>query len=208
MSETCKIKWLNNCCLKSSFILKRCIEFEGLYINSKVRKDDRMLSEKLGDALNKQMNVEFQSAHDYMAMGAYCNYKSYDGFANFFFQQAKEEQFHGMKIYHYLDDRGYRVVFTGIDKPNKDFNSLLDTFEAGLSQEQQITKNFNQLADLAWEEKDHQTLSFLNWFLDEQVEEEATFDTHIDYLNRIKDDANALYIYERKLAEREFDEED
>jgi len=167
-----------------------------------------MLPEKLGDALNKQMNVEFQAGHDYMAMAAYCNYKSYDGFANFYIQQAKEEQFHGMKIYRYLDDRGYRVVFSSIDEPRKDFDSLLDTFEAGLSQEQQVTKNFNHLADLAWEEKDHQTLSFLNWFLDEQVEEEATFDTHIDYLNRIKDDANALYIYEQKLAKLEFNEEE
>ncbi|MBB6449968.1 ferritin [Geomicrobium halophilum] len=163
-----------------------------------------MLSDKISKALNDQMNNEFQAAHEYMAMAAYCNYKSYDGFANFYFQQAKEERYHGMKIYNFLNDRGQRAVFAAIKEPRKDFESLLDTFEAGLAQERQVTKNFYHLSDLAWDEREHQTLSFLNWFLDEQVEEEAMFDTHIDYLNRIKDDANALYVYEQELAKREF----
>ncbi|QDI92085.1 ferritin [Salicibibacter halophilus] len=167
-----------------------------------------MLSNKVGDALNEQMNNELQAAQEYMAMAAYCNYKSYDGFANFYFQQAKEERYHAMKIYNFLDDRGHRAVFSGIKEPRKDFDSLLDTFEAGLAQEKQVTKNFYHLSDLAWEEREHQTLSFLNWFLDEQVEEEAMFDTHIDYLKRIKDDSNALYIYELELAKREFKEDE
>ncbi|WP_059104393.1 ferritin [Shouchella shacheensis] len=167
-----------------------------------------MLSKKIADALNDQMNHEFQAAHEYMAMAAYCNDKSYNGFANFYVQQAKEERYHGMKIYNFLNDRGHKAVFGAITQPYSDYESLLATFKAGLEQEKQVTKNFYALSDLAWEEREHQTLSFLNWFLDEQVEEEAMFDTHIEYLERIKDDANALYVYELELAKRDFQEEE
>ena len=84
------------------------------------------------------------------------------------------------------------------------FASVLDTFESGLQQEKGVTKNFYELTDLAWEEKEHATISFLRWFLDEQVEEEASFDTHIEYLKRIGEDKNALYIYEKELGQRQF----
>ncbi len=78
-----------------------------------------MLSEKLKEALNDQMNNEFAAAHEYMAMGAYCESRSYDGFANFYIQQAKEERFHGMKLYNYLNDRGIHAVFKEIPLKRK-----------------------------------------------------------------------------------------
>ncbi|MDN6160125.1 MAG: ferritin [Staphylococcus equorum] len=136
-----------------------------------------MLNKELLNALNEQMNHEYFAAHAYMAMAAFCDKESYEGFANFYVQQAKEERFHGKKIYD------------------------------GLAQEQDVTRRFYNLSDLANQAKDYATISFLNWFLDEQVEEEAMFETHLDYLKRIGDDSNTLYLYEKELAARSFDEE-
>lgn len=166
-----------------------------------------MLDKELLDALNDQMNHEYYAAHAYMAMAAYCNYHSYDGFANFYIEQAKEERFHGQKIYDYINDRGEKAVFSNLEAPKVEFNSILETFEDGLKQEQDVTQRFYNLSEIANRLKDYATISFLNWFLDEQVEEESTFETHIDYLKRIGDDCNALYLYEKDLATRSFNSE-
>ncbi|UXR77746.1 MULTISPECIES: H-type ferritin FtnA [unclassified Staphylococcus] len=166
-----------------------------------------MLDKQLLDALNDQMNHEFFAAHAYMAMAAYCDYNSYDGFANFYIEQAKEERFHGQKIYDYINDRGEKAEFKALDAPKVDFDSILQTFEDGLKQEQEVTRRFYNLSEIANDKKDYATISFLNWFLDEQVEEESMFETHIDYLKRIGDDSNTLYLYEKELAARTFNEE-
>ena len=163
-----------------------------------------MITQRLADALNAQMNNEFDAGKAYMAMAAYCEHTNYSGFANYYLAQAEEERSHGMKIYNYLNDRGIQAVFSASNQPKIDFKSVLDTFESGLEQEKSVTKNIYELTDLAWEEKEHATISFLRWFLDEQVEEEATFDTHIEYLKRIGEDKNALFIYEKELGQRKF----
>ncbi|RFU04679.1 H-type ferritin FtnA [Staphylococcus haemolyticus] len=166
-----------------------------------------MLSKDLLEALNDQMNHEYFAAHAYMAMAAYCDDASYEGFANFYIQQAKEERFHGKKIYDYINDRGEHAEFKSIPAPKTEFKSILETFKDGLAQEQDVTRRFYNLSEIAQKDKDYATISFLNWFLDEQVEEESTFETHIDYLNRIGDERNTLYLYEKELAARSFDEE-
>lgn len=161
-----------------------------------------MFNENLAEALTKQMNNEFYSAQNYMAMAAYCEHNNYLGFAHFYLQQAEEERAHGMKIYQYLNDRGVHVKFSALDEPKTDYDSVLDTFENALWHEKEVTKKIYDLTDLAWEYKEHATISFLRWFLDEQVEEEATFETHIDYMKRIGNDQNALFIYENELGKR------
>lgn len=161
-----------------------------------------MFNERLAEALNKQMNNEFYSAQNYMAMAAYCEHNSYLGFARFYLQQADEERSHGMKLYQYLNDRGVHVRFSALAEPKIEYDSILDTFENALWHEKEVTKNIYNLTDLAWELKEHATISFLSWFLDEQVEEEASFETHIDYLKRIGNDQNALYVYEKELGKR------
>ena len=133
-----------------------------------------------------------------MAM-AYCDKESYEGFANFFIQQAKEERFHGQKIYNYINDRGACRIQSSFST-KIDFSSILETFKDSLSQEQEVTRRFYNLSEIARQDKDYATISFLNWFLDEQVEEESMFETHINYLTRIGDDSNALYLYEKNLA--------
>lgn len=167
-----------------------------------------MISNNLAEALNRQMNNEFDAAQSYMAMAAHCEHENYGGFANFYLQQVEEERFHGMKIYNYLNDRGFHAKFTPTSEPQIHFDSVLDTFEVALEQEKSVTRNFYELADLALEEKEHATISFLKWFLDEQVEEEATFDTHIQYLTRIGEDKNALFLYEKELGQRVFSPEE
>lgn len=100
-----------------------------------------------------------------------------------------------------------KAIFTSLEAPKTEFNSLLETFKDGLEQERDVTRRFYNLSEIAKNENDFATISFLNWFLDEQVEEESMFETHIDYLERIQEDNNALFIYEKELAARQFDED-
>lgn len=163
-----------------------------------------MLDEKLVSKLNEQLTNEFESSYIYMAMAAYLEHHSYNGFATYMMEQAKEENYHGMRIYNYLNDRGVQVEFGAIKEPAVEFTSVLDVFEKALVHEKFITKKIHELAEVATELKDHATISFLQWFIDEQVEEEATFETNIDYIKRFKDDNNALYLYEQELGKRVF----
>jgi len=163
-----------------------------------------MLNEKLVEKLNEQITHEFESSYIYMSMAAYLEHQSYEGFASYMKEQAKEENDHGMRIYNYLNDRGVQVQLGAIPAPPVAYTSVLDVFEKALAHEKFITGKINDLAALATEVKDFATISFLNWFVDEQVEEEATFETHIDYLKRFKEDNNALYLYEQELGKRDF----
>lgn len=163
-----------------------------------------MLSEKLHAALNEQMNFEFYSAHAYLAMAAYCTDQSYDGFANFFLVQAEEERFHAMKFYNFLSDLGYRATIDGFNSPGNEFTSVLDAFEHALEHEKEVTRRIYGLADIALEEREHATNAFLKWFIDEQVEEESTFNTLIAKISRIENDSNALFMLDAELATRTF----
>lgn len=163
-----------------------------------------MLSDKLKNGLIEQMNYEFYSAHAYMAAAAYCSAESLDGFANFFLVQAEEERFHGMKFYHFLNDMGERVYVHGFDSPNNEFSSVLNTFEKGLEQEKDVTQRIYKLADMALDEREHATMTFLNWFIEEQIEEESLFDDLIQKLKRIDSDSNAFFMLEEELGKRKF----
>lgn len=138
-----------------------------------------MISDKLVNGLVEQMNYEFYSAHAYMAMVAYCSAENLDGFANFFMVQAEEERFHAMKFYNFINDMGERVTFDGFNAPSNEFESVLDVFEKGLGHEKEVTRRIYKLADIALDEREHATMTFLKWFIEEQVEEEALFDSLI-----------------------------
>jgi Ferritin-like protein len=162
------------------------------------------MNDALAKALNEQMNFEFYSAHVYLAMAAYCSADSLDGFANFFIVQAEEERFHAMKIYKFLNDRGRRATLDALPEPNNDYASVLDAFEQGYKHEQQNTQRFYHLSDLAMNDREHATINFLKWFIDEQVEEEALFDSIINKLKRIDKDSNAFYMLDSEFAGRTF----
>jgi ferritin len=158
----------------------------------------------LSQALNEQMNFEFYSAQVYLAMAGYCSSESLDGFANFFIVQAEEERFHAMKIYKFLNDRGQRVHINGMENPNNQYTSMLNAFEHAYEHEKIVTKRFYQLSDLAWNDREHATIQFLKWFIDEQVEEESMFDTYINKLKRIDRDSNAFYTMDTEFLSRSF----
>jgi len=163
-----------------------------------------MLNDALVEALNEQMNYEFFSAHVYLAIAGYCSGESLDGFANFFMVQAEEEKFHAMKIYKYLNDRGRRITLKGMDEPLNEYESVLDAFEHAYQHEQEVTRRIYHLSDLALNDREHATMQFLKWFIDEQVEEEAMFDSIIHKLKRIDHDSNAFFMLDAEFAQRVF----
>jgi ferritin len=165
---------------------------------------DSMISDSLMDSLNQQMNYEFFSSNLYLAMGAYCSAENYDGFANFFLVQAEEERFHAMKIFKFLNTLGRRVTISGLDTPNNEYNSVLNAFEQAYEHEREVTKRIYDLSDDALNEREHATIHFLKWFIDEQVEEEATFDSIIQKLKRIDNDSNAFFMLDTELGKRTF----
>jgi ferritin len=163
-----------------------------------------MLSDNLLQELNNQINHEFYSSNLYLAMASYCSEQSLDGFSNFFIVQAEEERFHAMKIFHFINTLGKRVTITGFDSPNNNYSSVLECFEQAYAHEKTVTKRIYDLSDIALNEREHATINFLKWFIDEQVEEEATFDNIIQKLKRIDDDSNAFFMMDDEFAKRSF----
>jgi ferritin len=163
-----------------------------------------MISEKLFLKLNSQINYEYHSANVYLAMAAFCESENLSGFANFFKVQVQEETFHASRFFTYINEMQGRVIIKGMPDPKNDFNSMLDIFKASLAHEKTVTSRIYDLMDAATEEKEHATISFLKWFIDEQVEEENTLVNIIKKLERIQNDANALYTLDTELAARVF----
>jgi len=163
-----------------------------------------LLSEKLVKALNDQMAQEFGAANLYLSMAAYCEEEGYAGFSNFFLAQVEEERFHAMKFYHYLNELGERAVISGLPNPEQDFGTVQGAFEAALEHEKLVTKLINDLADLAEAEKHRPTINFLQWFIDEQVEEEASFNEILDKFKMIGESGAALYHLDKELGTRTF----
>lgn len=163
-----------------------------------------MLSEKLLKALNDQITHEFASANLYMSMAAYCAAEGFEGFSNFFIVQAEEERFHAMKFFTFVNELGARAVISGYPDPEHDFASVKDAFEKALAHEKFVTKRIHDLLDLAEAEKHRPTISFLQWFVDEQVEEEDSFNTIIDKLNILGNAGPGLYMLDKELGQRTF----
>jgi ferritin len=166
-----------------------------------------MLTDKVLEALNKQVNAELFSAYLYMAMSADFQAKNLAGFANWMRVQAQEEMTHAMKIYNYILDRGGRADLMPIDRPQAEWKSPLNAFEEALGHEQEITAMINNLIELAKVEKDPATESMLRWFVDEQVEEEANADENVQKLKMIGDDTSATFILDQEMKQRTFVDE-
>lgn len=163
-----------------------------------------MLSDKLVKELNEQIKYEKYSENLYLAMAAYCADEDLDGFANFFKVQAEEEKFHAMKFFDYIIEMNGRTLVSAIDQPDNNYDSVLDAFEKSYKHEQFVTKRIYYLMDLAMEEKEHATISFLKWFIDEQMEEESTFNGLIKKIKRVENDGHAMNMIDTELAQRVF----
>jgi len=158
------------------------------------------MDKKMVKAINEQLNFELESAHVYLAMQNYLASISLSGFEQWFNVQYKEEVEHAEKFMEYLNDRGQRVEITGFETPKNDFRSVLEVLETSLEHEKKVTKRINDLMDMAIELKDHATVSFLQWYVDEQVEEEASFNDLIDKLKMME--GKGLYLLDRELGQR------
>ncbi|HPM04626.1 MAG TPA: ferritin [Candidatus Cloacimonas sp.] len=161
-----------------------------------------MISKKMQDAINEQINRELFSEYLYISMQAWFANQNLDGMANWMDAQGKEERFHAMKFFNYLIERGGKVVLKAIDKPATDFGTPLKAFTEALKHEQFISKSINELMDLAIKEKDHASRSFLQWYVDEQVEEEASVDKVIQKLKMVGDNSQGLFMIDNELGTR------
>lgn len=163
-----------------------------------------MFSEKMLKELNEQVNYELYSAYLYMAMETYFQDKNLSGFANFFKVQTEEETAHARIFFEFIHRKGGKVVLEAIEKPEAEFSSVLDVFKQALEHEKFVTSKIHNLVDTAMEQKDHATYSFLQWFVDEQVEEEDSFQGIVDKLELIGDNVQALLMLDAELAQRTF----
>ncbi|MDR1327528.1 MAG: ferritin [Heliobacteriaceae bacterium] len=163
-----------------------------------------MISQKMGNAINDQINAELFSEYLYLSMQAYFQRINLLGFANWMDVQVKEERAHGMGLFNHLIERGGKVELLAIDKPKTDWSSALEVFEAALEHEQFVTGRINSLVTVAEEEKDRASISFLDWYVKEQVEEEFNANSIIQSLKLIGPDANALLLLDKDLAARTF----
>lgn len=163
-----------------------------------------MLSDKVTKALNEQINRELFSAYMYLGMSAYAENNGMPGVANWFFVQTQEELTHSQRFYAYLIRQGAEVKLDAIAKPECEFDSALDLFTKALEHERYITASINSLVDVAVEQRDHATEVFLQWFVNEQVEEEENACQIIDQLKMAGDVGGGLFMIDRELAARVF----
>ena len=160
------------------------------------------LTIKMEEALNEQLAAEFSSAYLYLSMSGYFETANLPGMSHWMYQQFQEEQNHKMKFFRYIYDRGGKVILKSIDAPKSEWNSALNVFEESLEHEQGVSKRINNLVDLALSEKDHATFQFLQWYVNEQVEEEATLSKIIDDLRKVQNSPSALFFVDKELGNR------
>ena len=163
-----------------------------------------MINEKLQSAFNDQINKELYSEYLYLAMKTYFMEQNLMGFVNWFDVQVQEEHAHAMGMFNYLNERGGEINLMAIDKPVFNGKNTLEIFEEVLKHEEFVTSRINALYDVAEEVKDRAAMKFLNWYIDEQVEEEASVSGVLATLRLIGDDKNALLLLDKDLATRVF----
>lgn len=161
-----------------------------------------MISENMSTLINEQYHKEVFSAQQYLAMSSYFLDQDLDGFANFFRIQADEEIMHAMKQFDYLHEVDGKITHQALPAPENEFSSILEVFEKGLGHEQYITKSIFQIVKAALDESDFATHQFFQWFVAEQVEEEALMRSMIAKLKLIGDNKSALYLMNEELMQR------
>ena len=161
-----------------------------------------MINKRVEEELNKQLNAEFYSAYLYLSMSAYCADNNLAGFSHWMRMQFEEEQAHAMKFFQYILDRGGNVKLQEIEKPQHEWNGIIDVFEHTLRHEQHVTSMINDLVNVAMEERDHATVNLLQWYVSEQVEEEATVSDLLDQLRLIEGKGPGLFMLDREAKLR------
>ena len=161
-----------------------------------------MINKTVEEGINQQIKHELDSAYTYLSMSAYCQSISLSGFAHWLRLQYEEELSHAMRLYDFLNDRGGRVNLRAIEKPAAEFGSPLELFKQVLEHELKVTRLIHELYELAISEKDYPAQVELQWFITEQVEEEATVRDIIDQLKLVGEQGTALHRMDRQLGKK------
>jgi ferritin len=162
-----------------------------------------MMNEKVMSAMNTQINREFYAAYLYLSMSAYYESLNLEGFAHWMREQAKEEIEHAMKFYDFIFTRGGNVKLLQIDQPNKKWNDILGPFKDAYEHEMQVTTWIHEIAKIVYDEKDYASNSLIQWFIDEQIEEEEQTSKIVEKLKLIGNDKMALMMLDKQLGTRE-----
>lgn len=158
-----------------------------------------MLKEKIQTALNKQIELEQSSSQFYLAMASWSETLGLTGTSIFLYKHSDEERFHMLKLIRFVNERGGNALIPGLNQPPKEFDSLSNIFELLLEHELNVTESINNIVDLCLSEKDYTTYNFMQWYVSEQMEEEALARTILDKLKLIGTDKGGLYMFDRDL---------
>lgn len=161
-----------------------------------------MMSQVVQEAINEQIHAELSASYSYLAMSAYCDHHNFTGAAKWLRVQSQEEYAHAMKLYDFLLARHARVALAAPKAPRNDFGSIVEVFEAAYAQEQDVTASINRIYELAFKERSFDAVVMLEWFVNEQVEEEKTAREIVARLNMVKDDPASLLDIDRDLGSR------
>jgi ferritin len=172
------------------------------YTDLATRRRKTMIGKKMQDALNEQIKEELESAYLYLSAAAYFHFAGFDGMAKWMTVQAEEEREHAMKFFDHIVERDGRVELLALDQPKKEWTSPLEAFQDAYKHEQYITGRINDLVKLAAEENDNPAAIMLQWFVTEQVEEEASASKIVQMLERIGDAGHGLIMLDYELGKR------
>ena len=161
-----------------------------------------MLSKKMNKALNKQVAMEAHAAAYYLSMASWCDQRGLDGSAAFFYNQSEEEREHMLKIFRYMNEADGKAESPAVEKPQVEFDSFGSLFEIALGHEKKVTASIHEIMKLATTENDYRTVSLLQWFVDEQLEEETQMQTILDKLKLIGENGVGLYMLDSELGQR------
>ena len=159
------------------------------------------ISTALTKAPNSQITLEANAVSSYLSAASWCEVTGYDGAAKFFYNQAEEEHQHMLKFVHFLNGQGIRAIIPGTKQPPKTFKSIEGICKTALSNEQLVTKSINKMVDIANRDKDHNTFTFLQFFVNEQIEEEQQFENILQKFNLLGRDKLAIYEIDKLLSD-------
>jgi len=162
-----------------------------------------MLSDKVQNVLNKQIEVEAYSSQVYLAMASWAETQGLNGVAKFLYDHSDEERQHMLKLVGYVNERGGTALIPALDQPKKEYGGVRDVFQQLLDHEREVSQEINKVVDVCLEEKDYISHNFMQWYVAEQIEEEALAQNMIDKLNLINEDAGGLYLFDRDLESGE-----
>jgi ferritin len=158
-----------------------------------------MLSERIQTVLNKQIRIEAESSQIYLAMASWSEVKGLEGVSQFMYAQSDEERLHMLKFFKYINERGGHAMVSELSAPALEFGSIKDMFETLFKHEVFVSQTINELVHISLEEKDYATHNFLQWYVAEQIEEEAQARTILDKINLIGDDKGGLYLFDNDI---------